>query len=117
CLRPACIPLATRRRKTDADVSPVQLPPARVTARMRDGRPISGRLVWPEFVVHSRLSEEEAALSTPKLESRFGAPEVSWTISPGLLGGLALSAAVLLVLGAGVLVASVALGDVRRLRV
>lgn len=112
CVSSACLRLTSR----GSAVEPVRLPPARVTARERGGGTLAARIEWPPFVVHSRLSSEEAGLSTPQLEPSFVPPAISWAVTPNLLGGLALGAAVLLVLGAASIVASILLADSRRLR-
>ncbi len=116
CVTRLCIDLTAARTKAGPVTKAVRFPAALVTARARGGDRVTARVVWPPFVVHSRLSSEQAALSTPQIEPAFTPPSVSWTISPDLLGGLATGAAVLLVLAAGGLVASILLGDARRLR-
>jgi hypothetical protein len=111
CVTRACVPLGAGRGALAE-----QLKPAKATYRGRDG--VTGTLpvAWPVFGVQSRLTAEEIALSTPQIASGSTPPPVSWAISPGLLGGLALAAAALLVLGAGGLVASAVVGDSRLLR-
>jgi hypothetical protein len=73
-------------------------------------------VAWPVFGVQSRLTAEEIALSTPEIARGSTPPPVSWRISPGLLGGIALSSAALLILGAGWLVASVVARNTRLVR-
>jgi hypothetical protein len=111
CVTRACVPNAKGRGATA-----VQLKPASATYRSRDGRTLTSRVAWPIFGVQSRLTADEIALSTPQVASDATQPPVSWAISPGVLGGLTLTIAVLLVLGAGWLVASVVSGDARLVR-
>jgi hypothetical protein len=65
------------------------------------------RVSWPVFAVQSRLTSDEIAFSTPQVDGTFTAPAVSWAISPNLLGAIAGTAALLLVLGAAWLAISV----------
>jgi hypothetical protein len=111
CVSRACVPRGTGRGATA-----VRLEPARATYRGRDGRAHTARVAWPTFGVQSRLTPEEIALSTPHVARASLQPAVSWSITPGLLGGLALTAAAMLVLGAGALVAAVVGGDTRLVR-
>jgi hypothetical protein len=111
CVSRDCVP-AAKGRGADA----VQLKPATATYRGTDGRTLTSRVAWPIFGVQSRLTADEIALSTPQVAKDSTQPPVSWAISPGLLGGLALTIAGLLVLGAGWLVASVVGGDTRLVR-
>jgi hypothetical protein len=116
CITASCIGLMSQGTGAKVSTKAIQLPPAKLTARARDGSPVALPVTWPTFAVHSRLSAPEIALSTPQAEPTFSPPPVSWNVSPGVLGGAAVSAAALLVLGAGWLVATTLLGDTRRLR-
>lgn len=116
CLTAPCVALTANGARAGATSRSVQLPAAALVARSRGGAALSAKVTWPPFVVHSRLSAEEVALAQPQLEPSYTPPPVSWRVSPGLVGGLAVSAAVLLALGAGWLVATVLLPDARRLR-
>jgi hypothetical protein len=111
CVSRDCVPTA-KGRGADA----VQFKPATATYRGTDGRTLTSRVAWPIFGVQSRLTADEIALSTPQVAQESTQPPVSWAISPGLLGGLALTVAGLLVLGAGWLVASVVGGNTRLVR-
>jgi hypothetical protein len=111
CVTRACVPLGTGKGAMVA-----QLKPAKATYRSRAGATVSVPVAWPVFGVQSRLTAEEIALSTPQAAQGSTPPPVSWAISPGLLGGLALSAAALLMLGAGWLVASVVARNSRLVR-
>lgn len=113
CVTSACLALTGPQR---GGTRAVELPAARVTARRHKGGTVSARVVWPPFVVHSRLSSEQAAMSTPELEPDFVPPAISWAITPDLLGALALAGASLLVLGAAWLVGSTLLANSGRLR-
>jgi hypothetical protein len=106
----ACLP-AAKGRAADAQ----QLKPAGATYRTRDGRTVTTPVKWPIFGVQSRLTADEIALSTPQV-AKDSTPPVSWAIAPGLLGGVALTLAALLILGAGWLVTSVVSGDTRLVR-
>jgi hypothetical protein len=116
CVARSCVPVGAAGR-TRAAATAFQLTGSRVIARRRDGSRLTKRVAWPVFGVQSRLTADDIAMSTPKIDRPVPPPPVSWTISPDLLGGLALAAAALLVLGAGWLVASVVRGDTRPLRV
>jgi hypothetical protein len=112
CLARACVPRGSTGRSRGA-ATDVRLRPAKATGRGRDGRALAVRVAWPAVGVQSRLTAEEIALSMPRVEQPFAPPAVSFGISPDLLGGLALGAAALLVLGAGLLVAGVVRGAAR----
>lgn len=111
CVSRGCVPLGKGRGALAE-----QLEPATASYRTRSGAPGSVHVAWPVFAVQSRLTAEEIALSTPEIARGSTPPPVSWAISPGLLGGLALSVAALLILGAGWLVASAVSGDTRLVR-
>jgi hypothetical protein len=111
CVTRACLP-AAKGRGADAQ----QLKPAAATFRTRDGSTVKTPVKWPIFGVQSRLTGDEIALSTPQVAKDSTQPPVSWAIAPGLLGGVALALAALLILGAGWLVASVVGGDTRLVR-
>jgi hypothetical protein len=111
CVTRACVPLGTGRGALAE-----QLKPAKATYRGRDGVAATVPVAWPVFAVQSRLTAEEIALSTPQAARGSTPPPMSWAVSPGLLGGLALSAAVLLMLGAGWLVASIVGRNTRLVR-
>lgn len=111
CVTRACVPLGAGRGALAE-----QLKPATATYRSRNGDAGKVRVTWPVFGVQSRLTAEEIALSTPHIANGSTPPPVSWAIAPGLLGGLALGAAALLVLGAGWLVASAVAGNTRLVR-
>jgi hypothetical protein len=111
CVTRACLP-AAKGRGADAQ----QLKPAGATYRMRDGRTVKTPVKWPIFGVQSRLTADEIAESTPHVAKDSTQPPVSWAIAPGLLGGVALALAAVLILGAGWLVASVVGGDTRLVR-
>jgi hypothetical protein len=111
CVTGACVP---RGKGRGADA--VQLKPAKVTYRGRDGQAFSARVAWPVFGVQSRLTADEIAMSTPRIDRSSAPPPVSWASSPNLLGGLSLLGAGLLTLGAGWLVATVVRGNTRPLR-
>ncbi len=111
CVTRACVPTA-KTRGADA----MRLKPATATYRDRTGRTLKSRVKWPIFGVQSRLTADEIALSTPQIARDSTQPPVSWTISPGLLGGLALTLACLLLIAAGLLIAAVVGGDSRLVR-
>jgi hypothetical protein len=111
CVTRACVP-----REKRGGATAVQLKPATASYRARDGGALTSRLSWPIFGVQSRLTADEVALSTPQIERDSSQPPVSWAVVPGLVGGVALTVAALLVLGAGWLVASVVGVDTRLVR-
>jgi hypothetical protein len=111
CVSRECLPVLKNRGATEFRITPS---PATMTAR--DGQRLTTRAVWPTFGVQSRLTDSDIGLSTPAVDAPFDPPAVSWAVSPALLAGLAAAAAVLLLLGAGFLVASVVGRDTRRLR-
>jgi hypothetical protein len=111
CVTRSCVP-AGKGPGADA----MQLKPASATYRTRDGKALTSRVKWPIFGVQSRLTPEEIALSTPQVAKDSAQPPVSWAIAPGLLGGLALTIAAVLIAGAGWLVASAVGGDARLVR-
>ncbi len=111
CLTRDCVPHGSRNGAATA----VHLPRARATLRGRDGRTVSLPFTWAPFAVQSRLTADEIAFSTPHVARGSAQPPVSWAIWPGLLGGLALAAAIVLALIAGVLVVSVVRRDARPL--
>lgn len=112
-----CVVRACAPHQKSPGAESFELKPAKATYRGRDGKTFTLGVAWPAFGVQSRLTAEEIALSTPQVASGSAQPPVSWALSPGLLGGLALVGASLLMLGAGWLVASVVRGDTRPLRV
>jgi hypothetical protein len=111
CVSRACLPIEKNRGATE-----FRLPPSQATMKGRDGAAVTARVAWPTFGVQSRLTDSDIGLSTPTVDRPMDVPAISWAVSPGLLGGLAAGAAILLVLGAGVLVATVVVRDSRRLR-
>jgi hypothetical protein len=115
CVTAACVQLV-EPPKSSKDTEAVRFGPAQLSALTRDGAVTKRTITWPPFVVHSRLSATEIALSSPKVDAVFTPPAVSWRVTPNLVGALALSAGVVLLLGAGLLVATLALGDDRRFR-
>jgi hypothetical protein len=77
-----------------------------VTAHRRDGTRKVAEVGWPTVLVRSRLSAGEIALArfeVPKLRL----PEVSYRLSPDLIGGTLIAAAVVLTAIGALLVASV----------
>jgi len=111
CVARGCVPIERNRGATAFSVSP-----SRVTARRADGRRLEVAAAWPTFGVQSRLTDDDIGLSTPRIDTGFDPPRVTWAVSPDLVGGLAAGTAVLLALGAGWLVASVVRRDARPLR-
>jgi hypothetical protein len=111
CVTRDCVPLGANRGALAQ-----QLKPAKATYHRRDGVVVNIPVHWPVFAVQSRLTAEEIALSTPQVARNSTPPPISWGISPGLLGALALAGAALLLLGSGWLIASVASRDNRLLR-
>jgi hypothetical protein len=111
CVSRNCLPAPNDRGATGFQISPM-----RVTARARDGQRVTAPVVWPEFGVQSRLTGDDIAFSTPRIDAAFAAPHVSWAVSPGLVGAIAIGLAGLFVLGAAWLIATVALRDARPLR-
>jgi hypothetical protein len=111
CISRKCIPLDRNRGATAFRVSP-----SPAAARTPDGRKLALRVRWPDFGVQSRLTDEDIGLSTPHIDAGLTPPRVSWGVSPDLVGALALGASVLLVLGAGWLVATAVRRDTRPLR-
>lgn len=111
CVTRECVPL-----KAGKGAFVEQLTPATATYRGRDGAAGTVRVRWPVFAVQSRLTAEEIALSTPEVASAPAPPPVSWAVTPGVLGGVAIAAAALLVLGAGWLLAVAVAGNTRLVR-
>jgi hypothetical protein len=111
CLSRRCMPRVRDRGATAFAVSA-----SRLTGRTRSGDALKLGVRWPQFGVQSRLTEDDIAFSTPRIDSGFTAPRVSWAASPDLLGGVALAASALLLLGAGWLVAGALRRDTRPLR-
>jgi hypothetical protein len=119
CIARACVPRSESEERSRGAAAVLQPKAARLTAHTRDGREIAGLLQWPPVGVQSRLTRDQIALATPQAEQRLAPAAVSWRISPDVLGWLAVGAAAILVLGAGVLVALAVRGEARapRLRV
>jgi hypothetical protein len=111
CVSRECLPIDRNRGATEFRISPAQ-----ATFTGRNGRRLTARVVWPTFGVQSRLTDSDIGLSTPTIGPPSAPPAVTWAVSPALLGGTALAVAILLVLGAGYLVATVFLRDRRSLR-
>jgi hypothetical protein len=111
CITRECVPLGTGK-----GAFAEQLKPATATYRGRDGAAGTVRVRWPVFAVQSRLTAEEIALSTPHAADGSAPPPVSWAVAPGVLSGIAIAAAALLVLGAGWIVAVAVAGNTRLVR-
>jgi hypothetical protein len=111
CVSRECLPIEKNRGATEFRISR-----ALATFTARDGKQLSTRVVWPTFGVQSRLTDSDIGLSTPTIDLPSAPPPVTWGVAPALLAGIALAGAVLLVLGAGFLVATVVLRDARPLR-
>lgn len=117
CLSSACLPRAVKSTRARAAATTFALRDARLTARDAKGHAISASVRWPVFGVQSRLTEQDVALGEPRIESPLAAPPVTWRVRPVVLGAIASVLALVLLLGAGALIASVALADGRPLRV
>ena len=111
CTSRPCLPADRERGATGFQISP-----SRATLRSNDGKTLHANVAWPPFGVQSRLTDADIGLSTPVIDSAFEAPAVTWRVSPDLVGGVAVALAALLVLGAGWLVVSIVLRDMRPLR-
>jgi hypothetical protein len=111
CVSRGCVPIERNRGATAFSVSP-----SRVAARRTDGGPIATQAAWPAFGVQSRLTGDDIGLSTPRIDTAFDPPRVTWAVSPDLVAGLAVGAAVLLALGGAWLVASALRRDTSPLR-
>jgi hypothetical protein len=116
CVSAACVPRGGSGRSRAA-ASTFSLRPARLSVRTRAGRSVTSAVRWPVFGVQSRLTAQDLAYGWPLPESPFSAPAVTWRVRPVVVGGVAVGLALLCLLGAGALVASVALADRRPLRV
>jgi hypothetical protein len=116
CVVVACVPRGGTGRSRAAATT-FQFKPLTVTAKTPDGRAVGASAEWPALGVQSRLTEDDLALAEPAAVTAFAAPPVTWRFTPALVGGGAAVLALLLLLGAGVLVGSVALADGRALRV
>jgi hypothetical protein len=116
CTVAACLPHGPKGRALGAATA-FSFRPARIVARARDGSPLRATAAWPVFGVQSRLTAQEIALAEPRIETPLAAPAVGWRIDPSLLGAAASILAGLLLVGAALLVGSVALADGRPLRV
>jgi len=115
CIVRACVPTGGSGRAQGA-ATLVQLKPGSITARGHDGKVVSVPVTWPPIGVQSRLTRDDIAFATPQLDAGFDPPPFQYRISPTLLAGGALGLALLLVVGAGWLVAGGALADTRLLR-
>lgn len=116
CVVFACVPFGqTGRSKGTAKT--FQFKPATIKAKTPDGRAVQTSGDWPPLGVQSRLTEDDLALSEPAAVTTFHPPAVTWRFTPALIAGGASVLALLLLLGAGVLVGSVALADARPLHV
>jgi len=111
CVSRECLPNEQNRGATEFRISPS---PATMTGR--DGKRLTAAVVWPTFGVQSRLTDSDIGLSTPSIDQPPTLPPISWAVSPASLGWLATGAAILLLLGAGFLIATVVVRDARRLR-
>jgi hypothetical protein len=111
CLTQPCIALMGQKVHTGTQAKTVIFPPAALTATTASGTAVKETVAWPPIVVHSRLSATQIALATPTIDPTPVLPALSWSISPDLLGALALVGAILLIAVACWLVVSVALGD------
>jgi hypothetical protein len=116
CVVRACLPRGGTGRSRAAAKS-FQFKDLAVTAKTPAGATVRTSAVWPTLGVQSRLTEDDIALSEPAAVATLDAPPVTWRFTPALVGGLASVLALLLLLGAGALVGSVALADGRPLRV
>jgi hypothetical protein len=117
CLSSACMPRAPKLARARGAATTFALHTANLTARDAKGHAVRVSVRWPVFGVQSRLTEQDIALGEPKIESPLAAPPVTWRVRPVVLGAVASALALVLLLGAGGLIASVALGDGRPLRV
>jgi hypothetical protein len=116
CVVAACVPRGgAGRSRAAADA--VSFRPVRIAVQTREGKVIRSAHAWPVLGVQSRLTAQDIALGEPRVETPFVAPAVTWRVDPLAIGVTASALAVLLILGAGVLVASVALTDRRPMRV
>ncbi|HEV8461960.1 MAG TPA: hypothetical protein VGQ38_14770 [Gaiellaceae bacterium] len=116
CVVFACVPFGqTGRSKGTAKT--FQLKSVTVKAKTSDGRAVQTSGTWPPLGVQSRLTEDDLALSEPAAVTTFHAPAVTWRFTPALIAGGAGVLALVLLLGAGVLIGSLALADGRPLHV
>jgi hypothetical protein len=111
CLTESCIGLMSQKAHKDVQAKTVSFQPATLTATPVGGTGVTEHVAWPPIVVHSRLSAAQIALSTPVIDPTPSLPAVSWAITPNLLGAVTITAAVLLIIVASWLVATIALGD------
>jgi hypothetical protein len=116
CLAVACVPTGGSGKGRAAATS-ISFRPVRVSMRALDGKTLASAHAWPVLGVQSRLTADDIALGLPHVESPLAASPVTWRIDPLVLEVTASGLALLLILGAGVLVASVALADRRPMRV
>jgi hypothetical protein len=116
CTVAACVPHGPKGKALGAATA-FRFPTARIVARGRDGSALHATAAWPAFGVQSRLTAADIALAEPKVENPLAAPGVTWRVRPVVLGAVASVLAALLLVGAALLVGSVALADGRPLRV
>lgn len=116
CVVFACVPFGqTGRSKGTAKT--FQFKPVTVTAKTPEGQAVRASGEWLPLGVQSRLTEDDLALSEPETATTFDPPPVTWRFTPALIAGGASILALLLLLGAGAIIASVALADGRPIRV
>jgi hypothetical protein len=117
CIQRACLPARPGTGRARVAAASFVFPLVHVTATGVDGKRIRASSAWNAVGVQSRLTAHELALQEPVAETPLRAPRVTWRIAPSLVGVVAVVLAILLVLGAGALVASALLRDARPLRV
>lgn len=117
CIQRACLPGRSGGGRARVAAASLVFPQVHVSAVRANGSHVRATAAWNAVGIQSRLTAHELALQEPKAEAPLSAPRVTWRVSPNLLGGIAIALAAMLVLGAGVLVASALLRDARPLRV
>ena len=98
---------------------PIRFPPGTLRARARDGSGVErASFSWPEVNLRSRLDERAIDLLETRPAS-FRRPDVSYAVSPAVLGWGAIAAAVSLLIAGGWFIASVIRGrrQARHLRI
>lgn len=109
CVTGACVNAMEQEQRGGAvRTVPIQLPAATVTALARDGSPVRLDATWPPLTVHSRLTADDVARGEPVAPTFAPAGDDS-RASADTVGGVLTTLAIVLLIIAGLLTASVVL--------
>ena len=97
CLEQRCVAAGGAERQ-------LRLPAVRVSARTRDGEPLSVSEPWPRLRIRGQVRASDLARSPLPFKTDLEAPDVTYRVAPSTLTAL------LVVLAAGLTLAALALG-------